>query len=74
MNLWLEATGSIPVRDLYILAFFAAVPTWLGLINVYKFPLDNFHLQYPSTIIESSEIPPNDKMLYKFKNNITNVI
>ena len=26
------------------------------LINVYKFPLDNFHLQYPSNIIHSSEI------------------
>jgi hypothetical protein len=23
--------------------------TWLGLINVYKFPLDNFHQQDPST-------------------------
>ena len=22
--------------------------SWLGLINVYKFPLDNFHLQDPS--------------------------
>jgi hypothetical protein len=31
-------------------------------INVYKFPLDNFHLQYPSTIIESSEMPT--KSLY----------
>jgi hypothetical protein len=26
-------------------------------INVYKFPLDNFHLQEPSTIIELSEMP-----------------
>jgi hypothetical protein len=25
--------------------------SWLGLINVYKFPLDNFHLQDPSSIM-----------------------
>ena len=37
---------------------------WLGLINVYKFPLDNFHLQNPSTIIQSSEMPT--KSLYCF--------
>jgi hypothetical protein len=28
-----------------------------ALINVYKFPLDNFHLQNPSTIIQLSETP-----------------
>ena len=32
--------------------------SWLGLMNVYKFPLDNFHLQDPSTIIGSNEMPP----------------
>jgi hypothetical protein len=30
--------------------------SWLGLINVHKFPLDNFHLQYLSTIIQTSEM------------------
>ena len=28
---------------------FAAIPAWLDLINVYKFPIDSFHLQEPST-------------------------
>ena len=28
----------------------------LGLINVYKFPLDNSHLQYPSNVIHSAKI------------------
>ena len=28
-----------------------------SVINVYKYPLDNFHLQDPSTIIQSSEMP-----------------
>jgi hypothetical protein len=33
--------------------------SWLGLMNVYKFLLDNFHLQDPSTIyIGSNEMPP----------------
>jgi hypothetical protein len=31
--------------------------SWLDLINVYKFPFDKFHLQYPSTIIQSKEMP-----------------
>jgi hypothetical protein len=33
---------------LVIVAFLATVPAWLGLMNVYKFPLDNFPLQDPS--------------------------
>ena len=33
--------------------------TWLSLINRYKFPLDNFHLQYPSSIIHSYEMQQN---------------
>jgi hypothetical protein len=51
-----RAAGSIPARDLKV-AFFTAVCSWLGLINVYKFPLDNFHLQDPLTNIQSSEMP-----------------
>ena len=35
-----RAVGSIPARDLYIVAFFAAVPGYIGLINVYKCTLD----------------------------------
>ena len=33
--------------EIYIpkVAFFATVPGYTGLINLYKFPLDNFHLQ-----------------------------
>jgi hypothetical protein len=33
--------------EIYIpkVAFFATVPGYIGLINLYKFPLDNFHLQ-----------------------------
>jgi hypothetical protein len=42
-----RAAGSIPGR-VRIVAFFAAVPAWLGLINVYKFTLDNFYLENPS--------------------------
>ena len=40
-----RAADSIPARDLklYVSQLF-----WLSLINVYKFPLDNFHLQNPS--------------------------
>jgi hypothetical protein len=34
-------------------AFFAPVHLVIGLINLYKFPLDNFHLQDPTIIIES---------------------
>jgi hypothetical protein len=30
---------------------------WLGLINAYKFPVVNFHLQDPATIIQSSGTP-----------------
>ena len=40
------AAGSIPARDLklhFLLRFLVR-----SNINVYKFPLDNFHLQYPS--------------------------
>ena len=33
--------------------------SWLGLINVYKFPLDNFHLQHSSIIIQSSGMRTN---------------
>ena len=33
-------------------AFFEAVNSWLGLINVYKFTtLDNFHLQRPKPFV-----------------------
>ena len=39
-----QRPGSILPNN-YIVAFFAAVPAWLALINVYKFPLDNFHLK-----------------------------
>jgi hypothetical protein len=42
--------GSIPARDLKL--YFRSC-SWLGIINAYKFPLDNFHLQYPSTDIQS---------------------
>ena len=35
-----------------------------SLINVYKFPLDNFHLQDPSTIIQSSEMPTKSWYIY----------
>ena len=37
--------------------FFASVPSWLGLINVYKFPLDNFRLQYLSNMVSLPNIP-----------------
>ena len=37
--------------------------SWLGLINVYKFSLDNYHLQDPSTIVESSEMPTKSRYL-----------
>jgi hypothetical protein len=30
--------------------------SWLDLINVYKFPLNNFHLQDSSTIVQPTEI------------------
>ena len=33
--------------------------SWLGLINVYKFSLDNFHLQHSSIIIQSSGMRTN---------------
>ena len=33
--------------------------SWLGLINVYKFPLENFHLQHSSIIIQSSGMRTN---------------
>ena len=33
--------------------------SWLDLINVYKFPLDNFHLQHSSIIIQSSGMRTN---------------
>jgi hypothetical protein len=33
--------------------------SWLGLINVYKFPLDNCHLQHSSIIIQSSGMRTN---------------
>jgi hypothetical protein len=46
--------GSIPARDLNL--HFSQLFR-VRLINVNKFPLDNFHLQYPSTIIQTSEIP-----------------
>jgi hypothetical protein len=43
-----RAAGSIPARDLKL--HFSLL--------LYKFPLDNFrHLQYPSNIIHSSEMP-----------------
>jgi hypothetical protein len=34
---------------------------YIGLINVHKFPLDNFNLQDPSIIIESSEMPTKSR-------------
>jgi hypothetical protein len=37
--------------------------SWSGLINVYKSPLNNFHLQDPSTFIESSEMPTKSRYL-----------
>ena len=46
-----RAAGSIPARDLKLHFRFYF---WLGLINVYKFQLDNFHLQYTSNFILSS--------------------
>ena len=33
--------------------------SWLGLINVYKFSLENFHLQHCSIIIQSSAMRTN---------------
>ena len=33
--------------------------SWLGVINVYKFSLDNFHLQHSSIIIQSSGMRTN---------------
>jgi hypothetical protein len=52
-----RAACSIPGRSyIYSSCIFPGC-SWLGLINVYKFPLDNFHLQNPSTIIQSSEMP-----------------
>ena len=41
------AAGSIPARDIkFIKLHFSLLfqCSWLGLINIYKFPLDNFHL------------------------------
>ena len=35
---------------------------YVGIINVYKFPLDNFHQQDPSTITESSEMPTKSRI------------
>jgi hypothetical protein len=73
MNLWLELdnwtwlerctgaaepqeSGSFLPMGLYIVAF-----SQLFLVSldkrIYKFPLGNFHLQDPSTIIQSSEMP-----------------
>ena len=49
-----RAAGSIPARDLK-LHFSQLFLVW-SVINVYKFPLDNFHRQDPSTIIESNEM------------------
>jgi hypothetical protein len=38
-----------------------------------KFPLDNFHLQEPSTIIESIEMPTKSRFLSRYfvKNHIS---
>ena len=38
-------------------------------MNVYKFPLDNFHLQEPSTIIESSQMLTKSRY-HKIKYNL----
>jgi hypothetical protein len=48
-----RATGSIRARDLKL--YFSQL--FLVRFNkcIYKFPLDNFHLQYTSTIIHSSD-------------------
>ena len=55
-----RAEDSIPARDLLYSCNFRTC-SWLGLINVYKFPLDNFHLRYPSNVIHSSEIPTESR-------------
>jgi hypothetical protein len=39
--------------------------SWLGLINVYNFPLDNCHLQHSSIIIQSSGMRTNS--LYRIQ-------
>jgi hypothetical protein len=49
-------------------AFFTAVP-WLGVINVYKFPLYNFHVQDPSTIIMSEMPTESLRIIYSVLNN-----
>ena len=52
-----------PNQDLYSCIFRSC--SWLGLIiiNVNKFPPDNFHLQDPSTITESSEMSTKSRYL-----------
>ena len=45
-------------RDLK-LHFFLVTKVFRNKCTVYKFPLDNFHLQYPSNIIHLSEMPQN---------------
>jgi hypothetical protein len=45
--------------------------SWLGLINVYKFPLEiSTDLQYSSNIIQSSKIPTKYLFNLKYGKNI----
>ena len=54
-NANLGPAGSNPATDLKL--DFSQLFLVRSNKNVYKFLLDNFHLQYPSTIIQSSEMP-----------------
>jgi hypothetical protein len=44
---------------LQFLLLFLVTKVFRNKCTVYKFPLDNFHLQYPSNIIHLSEMPQN---------------
>ena len=54
-----RAADSIPARDPYSCIF--RNYSVLGLINVYTFSLNSFHLQDSSTIIQTSEMPAKSR-------------
>ena len=49
----LELTMQEHVRKMELQMHFSQLFLVIGLINLYKFPLDNFHLQDPTIIIKS---------------------
>jgi hypothetical protein len=69
---WLERCTGIAGPQVRFLRCIFRFCSWLDIINVYKFPLDNFHLQYLSTIIESSEMATKSRYLHKYKARCVN--